>query len=90
MYLGTEWHVKFDHLPTHVSCVEVANLINLAYNIMLLQDWSWPPVFDSYLKVKYFWLIFVGCNAVWIVIPLYIYISTFKEMSKLLHKVKQS
>jgi cholestenol delta-isomerase len=45
-------------------------------------DWPWPR-FDSYLKIKYFWLIFVGCNGVWIVVPLLVYWHTFSEMSKL-------
>lgn len=52
--------------------------------------WSqdWPPLFDSYLKVKYFWVIFVGCNAVWIVVPLLIYWWTFREMGRAMGKRK--
>lgn len=49
----------------------------------------WPPKFDSYLKLKYFWLIFVGCNMVWIIVPLYIYYSTFRDLSRLLTKAKK-
>ena len=48
-----------------------------------VQDWPWPT-FDSYLKLKYFWLIFVGCNGVWIVVPLLVYRHTFSEMASLL------
>ena len=39
--------------------------------------------FDSRLKLKYFWLIFVGCNLVWVVIPLYVMVYTFTELRAL-------
>ena len=53
------------------------------------QDWP-NPTFDGYLKIKYFWVIFVGCNAVWIVIPVLVYCWTFSEMARLMStKTKQ-
>jgi len=52
----------------------------------MLQDW--PPTFDSYLKVKYFWAVFVCANLIWISVPLYIYWYTLKELRRLLAKEK--
>lgn len=52
------------------------------------QDWKWPPTLDSYWKIKYFWLIFVGCNFIWIAVPLYIYLYTLQQMKKQLPKCK--
>jgi hypothetical protein len=46
-----------------------------------IQDW--PPRFDSYLKLKYFWFVFVLLNGVWVVIPFYIYCRTYLFLSKI-------
>ncbi len=53
-----------------------------------LQDW--PPSFDSYLKIKYFWSVFVFCNFIWITVPTYILWVTFHKLKRLLDKDKAS
>ena len=69
-------------------CVRVRVRVRVCVRACM-QDWLWPPSFDGYLKIKYFWIIFVGCNMVWIIVPLCIYLNTFKELSKLYTKAKQ-
>ena len=41
---------------------------------------SWPPTFDSYIKLKYFWFVFVCLNSFWMIIPLILYWSTWQQM----------
>lgn len=62
----------------------------LFVHCMYIQDWKWPPTFDTYLKIKYFWLIFVGCNLVWIIIPLYIFLYSLRQMKKQFSKHKMN
>jgi len=47
----------------------------------LMQDW--PPRFDSYLNLKYFWFVFVFLNSIWIVVPLYHYYNAYLELERL-------
>ena len=47
-----------------------------------LQDYVWPPTFDSYIKLKYFWAIFVGCNLVWLIVPTSICYCILKEIER--------
>ena len=28
-----------------------------------------PPKFDTYIKIKYFWIVFVFLNGIWVVLP---------------------
>ena len=42
---------------------------------------DWPPKFDTYLKLKYFWFVFVCLNGIWVVIPFYIYWRTYTYIS---------
>ncbi|XP_065891805.1 uncharacterized protein [Dysidea avara] len=41
---------------------------------------SWPPKFDTYEKLKYFWGVFVGLNPIWILVPISLYFSTWRKM----------
>ncbi|XP_068672107.1 emopamil-binding protein-like [Montipora capricornis] len=41
---------------------------------------DWPPKFDSFEKVFYFWTIFVFANGIWIVVPVIIMAQTLSEM----------
>ena len=52
------------------------------YCFNTLQDFTLPPKFDSYLKLKYFWGIFVFANGVWIVLPTLIMVGAYREMSR--------
>lgn len=77
-----------DFRSIYVACMLMFH--RKAYRVCIIptmysyvQDWPWPT-FNSYLKLKYFWLIFVGCNGVWIVVPLLVYWHTFSEMASLL------
>ena len=92
LYLGAEWHVSFVHLPTNVSQQSTITNVYNTDSVLLLfyssQDWKWPPMFDSYWKIKYFWLIFIGCNFIWIAIPLYIYSYSLQQMKKQFSKHK--
>jgi hypothetical protein len=45
-------------------------------------DFVWPPKFDSYFKVKYFWIIFVGLNPIWIIIPIIAMIMSYYDIEK--------
>ncbi|XP_064392725.1 uncharacterized protein LOC135340335 [Halichondria panicea] len=45
-------------------------------------DFIWPPTFDSYIKLKYFWAIFVGCNLVWLIVPTSICYCILREMER--------
>lgn len=45
---------------------------------------DWPPKFDSYLKLKYFWFVFVFLNGIWVVIPFYIYYRAYHELDTLI------
>ncbi|CAH3171990.1 unnamed protein product [Porites lobata] len=41
---------------------------------------DWPPTFDSFEKVFYFWTVYVCANGVWIVVPTTIMLQTLSEM----------
>ena len=45
---------------------------------LIAQDW--PPKFDSFEKIFYFWMIYVGANLVWITVPVSIMLTTLFEM----------
>ena len=47
-------------------------------SFVFLQDW--PPTFDSFEKVFYFWTVYVCANGVWIVVPTTIMLQTLSEM----------
>lgn len=49
---------------------------------------DWPPRFDTYLKLKYFWFIFVFLNMIWVVIPLYLYYEAYVKLRQLIEKPK--
>lgn len=51
---------------------------------------DWPPTLDGYLKLKYFWGMFIGCNFIWIGVPMFVYFCTFYEMQALLGKEKKN
>lgn len=55
----------------------------------LLQDFNWPPKFDTYLKLKYFWFIGVFCNGVWLTIPTLCIIAAYYEMKAMLGNPKK-
>ena len=55
-------------------------LANLRFIFVSQQDW--PPTFDSFEKVFYFWTIFVFGNTVWIVVPTKIMLQTLSEMGE--------
>lgn len=42
---------------------------------------DWPPSFDSFEKVFYFWTIFVFANSIWIFVPSLIMYQTLREMN---------
>ncbi len=69
---------------TEASAPTVLFIVRSIDNFVLppLQDWVWPPTFDSYIKIKYFWIIFVGCNLVWIIVPTSICYCILKEMER--------
>jgi len=41
---------------------------------------DWPPKFDSFEKIFYFWTIYVFANSIWVVVPTIILLQTFSEM----------
>ncbi|XP_003385787.1 PREDICTED: 3-beta-hydroxysteroid-Delta(8),Delta(7)-isomerase-like [Amphimedon queenslandica] len=43
-------------------------------------DFVWPPKFDSYLKLKYFWFIFVCLNHIWVFLPLTVIYKSYREI----------
>lgn len=51
---------------------------------------DWPPTFDSYMKIKYFWFVFVFCNIIWTSIPTYFLWNTYRELRRLLHTDKKN
>lgn len=53
-----------------------------------LQDW--PPTFDSFEKVFYFWTIFVFANSIWIVVPITIMLQTLSEMREVYNPSRSS
>ena len=69
---------------------EYENVCSISYYhniiIQLLQDW--PPTFDSYNKIKYFWFVFVFLNSIWIFVPIYFYYDVYRRLSKALTQAK--
>ena len=55
---------------------------------VFLQDW--PPTFDSFEKVFYFWIVFVFANSIWIVVPTTIMLQTFSEMGEVYNPPRSS
>lgn len=51
-----------------------------------MQDW--PPKFDTYLKLKYFWFIFVFLNLIWVVVPLYLYYEAYVRLRQMVERTK--
>ena len=49
-----------------------------------LQDW--PPTFEGYLKLKYFWFVFVFLNLIWVVVPTLIMISAYNDLSRIFNE----
>ncbi|KAL9955795.1 hypothetical protein ACROYT_G037174 [Oculina patagonica] len=43
---------------------------------------DWPPTFDSFEKIFYFWTVFVFANSIWIVVPTTIMLQTLSEMAE--------
>ena len=67
-------------------CINECNFfdcIRSAYSIYHLQDSFTSPKFDSYEKIKYFWIVFVCLNNVWIVLPSYICYKAYTELRTL-------
>ena len=61
---------------------------NLRLIFVFLQDW--PPTFDSFEKVFYFWTIFVFANSIWIVVPTTIILQTLSEMGEIYNPPRSS
>ena len=57
---------------------------NFYHAALYWQDW--PPKFDTFEKVFYFWLIYVGANIVWVVVPVLILMQTLFEMDVIYNK----
>ena len=49
---------------------------------------DWPPKFDTYLKLKYFWFIFVFLNLIWVVVPLYLYYEAYVRLRQMVERTK--
>ena len=54
--------------------------------VPLLQPQDWPPRFNTYLKLKYFWFVFVFLNGIWVVIPFYIYYRAYRQLDLMIEK----
>ena len=59
-----------------------------------MQDW--PPIptnfgcdFETYLKVKYFYIIYIFLNNIWVAVPLYVYYNSYKSLAALLAPKKK-
>ena len=63
-------------------------LCNLRFIFVFLQDW--PPTFDSFEKVFYFWIIFVFANSIWVVVPTTIMLQTLSEMGEIYNPPRSS
>lgn len=42
-----------------------------------------PPTFEGYLKLKYFWFVFIGLNSLWIIVPTCVVISAYRDLSQI-------
>ena len=80
MYYGTELSDGLIHQPAVVSPTPFTPS-HFSHPHTLTQDW--PPRFDTYLKVKYFWLVFICLNSIWIVVPCLVFWKTYKELGEL-------
>lgn len=83
-YIGVEASDGYTHLVGVVSALQNPSPPPVTFHLM--QDW--PPKFDSYLKLKYFWFIFVFLNGIWIVVPLYFYYEVYCRLHRALSKYK--
>ena len=66
-------------------CIITCNLISpttCTYH-QPLQDSFTSPKFVSYEKIKYFWIVFVCLNNLWIVLPSYICYKAYTELKTL-------
>lgn len=93
------WYVMLQrkHWSRHFWCT-LAGTYQLMGTIMYLgPEWSenfihieadWPPTFNSYNKIKYFWFIFIFLNNIWIWVPIYFYYDVYRKLSKALSQSK--
>ena len=82
-YMGVEASEGYNHL---VGVVSPHYNSHITSHLFVRQDW--PPRFDSYLKLKYFWFIFIFLNSIWIVVPIYYYYEVYCKLNKALGKYK--
>ena len=47
------------------------------------------PKFDSYEKIKYFWVIFVCLNNVWVILPSYLCYKAYYELKSVFEKAEE-
>ena len=80
-YWGSEWSDGFIHMPAFVRLVYIKLSSPL---IVHVHSQDWPPQFDTYLKLKYFWFVFVFLNGIWVVIPFYVYYRAYKQLGALI------
>ncbi len=45
---------------------------------------DWPPRFDSYIKIKYFWFVFVFLNNIWVVLPLWVIFNAYRNLGRII------
>ena len=55
-----------------------------------VQDCQWPPTFSGYLKLKYFWFIFVCLNWIWIVLPTIVIAKAYYQLEEMIIKNKNN
>lgn len=81
--LPSQW-ITHNILPiklTH-SC------FNYYFLVLLWQDW--PPKFDTFDKIFYFWIFFVLANGLWIFAPVTIMLQTLLEMKDVYNPANSS
>lgn len=98
IYGVCEFKDGFVHIPAVVSEMTPCRLLHIhstsphsplpfytisSYLALLPPYQDWPPTFEGYLKLKYFWFVFIFLNSLWVIIPAGIMISSYNDLNRI-------